>query len=213
MAMHPFWKGYLKLSQVACPVSMVPVVADRSILYFGNFANEEEGELAAQVIEAMIPRNLHTIDLRVFAPAAAAERLRTDAPIFLVPDDWVGMDGYQVIRDVMQGAGVVGISQMSLYQRCHPVVVEARESSIVIWPLRDYEATPELDEALPDMPSSSPDPRLKAKLDRLLADHLRRWSPEKTLTAVEGRLDPPAGGGGAEVIHLDEARRHRLLKV
>ena len=199
MPSHSFWKGYLKLSVVTCPVSMVLVITDGDLLRFQGFADEDADDLwAAHDMEALIPRSFHIIDLRIFAPAAITARLQVDAPFFLMPEDGIGVETYAIIRDTLRATGLVAISRLVLHQRSHAVVVEPRDTGIALWPLKDIDVAAQ-DDFLTGLPASLPDPQLKARLDQLIADRLRRWSPERLAPGASGRM-----------IDLASARHHAL---
>lgn len=217
--MSSLWKGYLKLSVVTCPVSMAPLTTESDVLRFQGFGGQTDDILAAEDIESLVPRSFHTIDIRIFAPAAVTSCMWFEAPYFLMPDDRIGIEAYGVIRDAMRAAGMVGLSWLTLCHRSHPVVIEPRESGVALWPLNEIDETCG-DAGFENLPNSDPDPDFKATLDRLITERIRRWSPEQVTQPIRERLFDLASArkkaqrrprhrdpnGTAEVIILDTGR-------
>jgi DNA end-binding protein Ku len=219
--MSSLWTGYLKLSVVTCPVSMAPMPAENDILRFQGFGRQAEEILADQEVEALFPRSFHTIDIRIFAPAEVTACMWFEAPYFLMPDDLIGMEAYAVIRDVMRSADMVGLSWLTLCDRRHPVVIEPRETGVALWSLNEIDESCEAN-GLGILSESRPDPAFRAVLDQLIAERIRRWSPEQVTSPVRERLfdlagarkktqrrprSAPSPSSSAEVIILGEVSR------
>lgn len=219
--MTALWKGYLKLSVVTCPVSMTPMTTESDILRFQGFGGALDDALAEENIDQLVPRSFHTIDIRIFAPAAVTSCMWFEAPYFLMPDDRVGMEAYAVIRDAMRAAGMVGLSWLTSGARSHAVVIEPRETGVALWPLNEIDETCD-ESGFGNLPTSRPDPDFKAVMDKLIAERIRRWSPEQVTPPIRERLfdlasarkkaqqrprRPPAKSSGAEVIIFDAGHK------
>ncbi len=168
MAPRSFWKGYLKLSLVTCPVAMTPAVTQAERVRFhtinartgnrirsqyvdgvtgkpvdedeevkgfevadGKYVMLEEDELDAVALETT-----HTIEIAKFVPKDDIDTIWLDSAHYLVPDGEVGEEAFAVIREAMAETGMVGISRLVLYRRERAVMLEPRDSGIILWSLR-----------------------------------------------------------------------------
>jgi hypothetical protein len=53
MAPHPYWKGYLKLSLVTCPVSMSPATSESDKVRFHTLNRETGNRVVSQYVDAI----------------------------------------------------------------------------------------------------------------------------------------------------------------
>lgn len=91
----------------------------------------EEDELASVALEST-----RTIDIDSFVPADSIGWIWLDRPHFLAPADKVGEEAFAVIRAAMAATKTVGIARLVLYRRERAVMLEPRDSGIVLWTLR-----------------------------------------------------------------------------
>jgi DNA end-binding protein Ku len=168
MPPRSFWKGYLKLSLVTCPVAMTPAVTQAERVSFhtinaktGNrirsqyidsvtgddVANEDEVKgyevadskyvmLEDDELDAVALETTHTIDIEKFVPKDDIDSIWLENAHYLTPDGEVGEEAFNVIREAMAETGMVGISRLVLYRRERAVMLEPRESGIILWSLR-----------------------------------------------------------------------------
>src|SRR5690348_6839287 len=53
MAQRSFWKGYLKLSLVTCPVAMVPAVSENEKIRFHTLNRETRNRVVSQYVDSV----------------------------------------------------------------------------------------------------------------------------------------------------------------
>ena len=77
MAPRPYWKGYLKLSLVNCPVSMTPAISESGKVRFHTLSRTTGNRLASQYTDAVTGKPVEEEDeARGYEP----ERGRLRAP-------------------------------------------------------------------------------------------------------------------------------------
>jgi DNA end-binding protein Ku len=168
MPPRSFWKGYLKLSLVTCPVAMTPAVTQAERVRFhtlnartghrirSQYVDSVSGDeveqddevkgyevadgkyvmLEDEELDAVALETTHTIDIEKFVPKDDMDTIWLDTAHYLVPDGEVGEEAFAVIREAMAETGMVGISRLVLYRRERAVMLEPRDSGIILWSLR-----------------------------------------------------------------------------
>jgi DNA end-binding protein Ku len=168
MAPRSFWKGYLKLSLVTCPVAMTPAVTQAERVRFHTINAETGNRIRSQYIDsvtgdevdeedevkgyevgdskyvmleedeldAVALETTHTIEIEKFVPKDDIDTIWLENAHYLVPDGEVGEEAFAVIREAMAETGMVGISRLVLYRRERAVMLEPRDSGIILWSLR-----------------------------------------------------------------------------
>lgn len=213
---RPFWKGYLKLSLVTCPVTLTPATTGADKLRFhtrdretghrvesryvdadtGKPVNDlahayAVGEDASVILEdedldAVALDTTRTLDIETFVPRADIEPVWLDRPHFLAPDDPVGEEAFAVIREAMAVTAMAGISRLVLYRRERAVLLEPRDRGIVAWTLRFG------DEVRPPpfegLATPKPAGKPLAMIKSLIAERTRPWSLDLLRDPVQDRL-------------------------
>src|SRR5450432_3000466 len=141
---RPYWKGYLKLSLVSCPIALYTPTSSSEKVAFRQI-NKKTGNRLRQVdedtgdvvesadkgkgyevekgiylrvedeeIEAIAIESNHTIDIDRFVPKAQIDERYVDSPYCLVPNDKAGLDAFAVIRDAMRDKGMVASVEPSV---------------------------------------------------------------------------------------------------
>src|SRR6266496_3055277 len=109
---RPYWKDYLKLALVSCPIALHAAcsTAERIALRQINKATGhrlrqqlivEDAELDAIEIEST-----HTIEIDSFVPRAQIDPRFFDTPYYVTPSEPVGQEAFAVIREAMRGKGI-----------------------------------------------------------------------------------------------------------
>ena len=62
MAPRSFWKGYLKLSLVTCPVAMVPAVTERERVRFHTLNRETGNRVQSAYVDAVTGKRVRPED-------------------------------------------------------------------------------------------------------------------------------------------------------
>ncbi|WP_029005460.1 Ku protein [Azorhizobium doebereinerae] len=222
MAPRAFWKGYLKLSLVTCPVAMQPAVSGAEKVRFhtlnaatghrvrsryvdpdgdpvdeddlvlgyeqaeGSHVTFEDGELEAVALEST-----RTIDIETFVPARDIAWIWYDQPHFLMPDDKVGEEAFEVIRAAMARTATVGISRLVLYRRERAVMLVPQPKGMMLWTLRygDEVRTSESVFGTPEVEKKdSEDAGLRKMLSGLIAARTKPWSADMVADPVQAGL-------------------------
>jgi DNA end-binding protein Ku len=75
-------------------------------------------------IEALQVESKHTVEIDSFVPAAQIDKRYYDSPYYIAPNDSVGVEAFAVIRDAMEGKGVVALGRIVLNKRERVIALE-----------------------------------------------------------------------------------------
>lgn len=138
-------------------------------------------------IEAVGLESTRTIDIDTFVPRDSIDWIWYDKPHFLTPEDKVGTEAFCVIRDAMEANKVVGIARLVLYRREHAVLLEPRESGIILWTLRyGGEVRNRPEDALET--DTKADAKMLPLMKELVQERTRQWSPSMVKDPIQKRL-------------------------
>lgn len=218
MAPGPFWKGYLKLSLVNCPVVMAPATTQAEKVRFhtmnaatghrvvsrsvdsvtGKPVRDEvkgypQGEdgfvlLEDDEIASVALDSTRTIDIDSFVPADSIGWIWYDTPHYLTPADRVGEEAFAVIRAAMTDTGTVGIARLVLYRRERAVMLRPCGKGIVVWTLRYGDEVRPAGDYFGNIADGKSDPKLMTLIKRLIDDRKKPWSPDMASDPVQERL-------------------------
>lgn len=220
MAPRPFWKGYLKLSLVTCPVSMMPATTDSERIRFHTLNSETGNRVQSRYVDAVtgdvveeddevkgFPRgddeyvmledgeldsvalaSTRTIDIETFVPRDSIAWIWQDKPHFLIPGSGVGEEAFAVIREAMRTTKTAGVARLVLYRRERAVMLEPRESGIVLWTLRYGDEVRAPGGAFEAAEDEAPDKDARALVERLIEKRTRDWDPSLVQDPVQDRL-------------------------
>jgi DNA end-binding protein Ku len=121
MAPRAYWKGYLKLSLVSCPVALFPATSEREKISFHQL-NKNTGN--------------RTIEIDEFVPRKEIDELYQNNPYYIVPDGEVGEQAFAVIREAIRQEGMVAIGKVVFTSREHIIALEARGKGMMGMTLR-----------------------------------------------------------------------------
>jgi DNA end-binding protein Ku len=121
---RPYWKGYLKLALVSCPIALHAACSTAERIAFrlrqqlideetrepvapqdkgrgyevakGQYLMVEDAELEAIEIEST-----HTIEIDSFVPRSQIDRRFFDTPYYVTPSEAVGQEAFAVIREAI----------------------------------------------------------------------------------------------------------------
>ena len=208
MAPRNFWKGYLKLSLVTCPVTMGPARTAGETLRFHTVNRETGNRVESQYIDSetgkpvaeedqakgyqveddrfviLEDEELEAVGLEstrtTTSSASFPERtlVGLDRPHLLKPADKVGEEAYAVIREAMAATGSAAVSRLVLYRREHAVALMPRGRGIVLWTLRYGDEVRPADDCFPKA----------AKAESKLTDAARDRADRRPHRSVERKL-------------------------
>ncbi|MFV3131570.1 Ku protein [Niveispirillum sp. KHB5.9] len=171
-----FWKGYLKLSMVDCPVALVAVNGKDHAQRAADDVGLKDGE----------PEEASDIDIDLFAPRDLIDWIWLDTPYFLVPGDHDGEDAFAIIREAMKASDAVGIARLRLNGRERAVMLDPRGKAILFWTLRDGDAVHDAAGHF-KQPDTSPPETTTGRLLESLVRRDRHPVPDKLLSMIERR--------------------------
>src|SRR5580704_13621692 len=157
MAPRAYWKGYLKLSLVSCPIALYPATSEREKISFHQL-NKETGnriryrkvdaetgddveqadinkgeyiELDPDELEAVALESKRTIEIDEFVPKSDIDEIYMRDPYFIVPDGEVGQQAFAVIREAIRKEGMVALGKVVFTSREHIIALEARDKGLM----------------------------------------------------------------------------------
>jgi DNA end-binding protein Ku len=154
MAPRAYWKGYLKLSLVSCPIALYPATSEReetgnriryrkvdaetgddveqADIIKGFEVNKGEYiELDPDELEAVALESKRTIEIDEFVPKSDIDEIYMRDPYFIVPDGEVGQQAFAVIREAIRKEGMVALGKVVFTSREHIIALEAREKGMM----------------------------------------------------------------------------------
>jgi DNA end-binding protein Ku len=117
--MRPYWKGYLKLALVSCPIALHAACSTAERIAFRQI-NKATGNRLRQQLQST-----HTIEIDSFVPHAQIDQRFFDTPYYVTPSEPVGQEAFAVIREAMRGKGMVGLGRLVLSKRERVIALEA----------------------------------------------------------------------------------------
>lgn len=218
MPVRPYWKGYLKLSLVTCPVQMMPATTESEKVRFHTLNRDtqnrvvsryvdvvtgkevedeakgyERGEndyiiLEDEELESVALESTKTIDIDVFSPRDSIEWIWLDTPYYLSPNDPVGQEAFSVIRDAMAAENMVGISRLVISRRERAVMLEPRDKGIVLWTLRYGDEVRDQDAYFGEIGNTRADAKMMPLVQQLIKKQTRHWSSSLVADPVQDKL-------------------------
>ena len=190
MAPRAYWKGFLRLSLVSCPIQLFPATSEREKVSLNQInaetgnriryrkVDEHSGEEVEQqnIVKAYQVEKGQYIEISDEELEAVAleskktieiDELYFMRPYYIVPDGDVGQEAFAVIRESIAKMDKVAIGRVVLTTREHVIAMEPRGKGLMGTLLRyPYEVRDEK-EYFDDIPN------IKVKKDMLdLAQHI-----------------------------------------
>jgi DNA end-binding protein Ku len=199
MAPRAYWKGYLKLSLVSCPIALFPATSEREKISFHQLNKNTGHRIKYRKVDAESGDEVESADIikgyevgkdeyielepeELEAVAIESKRVKIDelylnSPYYIAPDGEVGQQAFAVIREAIRKEGMVAIGKVVFTSREHIIALEARGKGLLGVTLRyPYEVRKE-EEYFDDIPDE------KIPKDMLdLASHI--------VKTKEGHFDP-----------------------
>jgi DNA end-binding protein Ku len=220
MAPRSFWKGYLKLSLVTCPVAMVPATSETEKVRFHTLNRETGNRVVARYVDSVTrkpvdeddeargyPRgeddyvlleddeienvaleSTRTIDIETFVPTDEVGWIWYDKAHYLTPDDKVGEEAFAVIREAMVANKVVGISRLVMYRRERAVLLEPRDSGIVLWTLRYGDEVRDANDYFAGLDEEKTEASQLTLMKKYIKARTRKWDASLAEDPVQDRL-------------------------
>lgn len=139
-------------------------------------------------IDAVGLYSTRTIDIDSFVPRASIDWIWLDKPHYLTPNAEVSEEAFGVIRDAMQATDTVGISRLVMYNRERAVMIEPRDSGIVLWTLRYGDEVRPEDSYFSGVKTSKVDGEQMKLAVSLIEKQTETWDPSMTTDPVQAKL-------------------------
>src|SRR6516225_5960568 len=103
--MRPYWKGYLKLALVSCPIALHAACSSAERIALRQINKATGNRLRQQLIdedaelEAIEIESTHTIEIDRFVSRSAIDQRFFDSPYYVMPSAPVGQEAFAVIRE------------------------------------------------------------------------------------------------------------------
>src|SRR5258707_14629442 len=160
VAPRAYWKGYLKLSLVSCPVALFPASSEREKISFNQINKKTgnriryrkvdaetgdevdssdivkgyevgKGEYVEIELEGIAIESKRTIEIDEFVPKKEIDELYLNSPYYIVPDGEVGQQAFAVIREAIRKEGMVALARVVFTSREHVMAVEPRGKGLL----------------------------------------------------------------------------------
>src|SRR6516225_9607345 len=160
------WNGFLRLSLVSCPVSLVPATTEAKRVRFNQLNSKTGNRIQQQLIDsktgevvdrgeivkgyeydrgryvtddelkALQIESSKIIDLDRFVDRDEVDPVYFDKPYYVYPDGQLAADTFRVISEAMGHKNKVGMGRVTMSSREHLVLVEPRDGGLVMTTIR-----------------------------------------------------------------------------
>jgi DNA end-binding protein Ku len=207
-----YWKGYLRLSLVTCPIELFAATTQSEKTHFHQINTQTGHRLRQQMVAEETGRvvdtehkgrgyelskgkyveidedELKAIDIDGFVARADIDKRYLDKPYYITPDGKTGAEAFVVIRDAMQDEERVALARIVMAHREHMIMLEPLGKGLLGTTLRfDYEVRSENDYF-----SHILSPRISKDMVSLavhiLQDKATKFDPGKFKDEYEGAL-------------------------
>jgi DNA end-binding protein Ku len=155
-----------------------------------GFARSEDAYVLLEddELEAVALESTRTIDIEMFVTRDSIGWLWLDKAHYLLPGDKVGEEAFAVIREAMAATKTVGIARLVLARRERAVMLEPRDSGIVVWSLRYGDEVRDESDYFDDIPQDKPSAKLMTLVRSLIKARTKPWDAKMLKDPVQDRL-------------------------
>src|SRR5215468_5913824 len=133
VAPRAYWKGYLKLSLVSCPVALFPASSEREKISFNQINKKTGNRIRYRKVDADTGDEVDSADIIKGYEVGKGQyiefqpdELYLNSPYYLAPDGEVGQQAFAVIREAIRKEGMVALGRVVFTSREHAIALEAR---------------------------------------------------------------------------------------
>src|SRR5215831_12125977 len=154
VAPRAYWKGYLKLSLVSCPVALFPASSEREKISFNQINKKTGNRIRYRKVDAetgdevdsseiikgyevgkgqyieIEPEELEAIAIES-KRTIEIDELYLNSPYYLAPDGEVGQQAFAVIREAIREEGMVALGRVVFTSREHVIALEPRGKGLL----------------------------------------------------------------------------------
>jgi DNA end-binding protein Ku len=164
MAPRAYWKGYLKLSLVSCPIALYPAASSSERVSFNRINKKTGHRLKQQLVDAETGEPVDKEDIGRGYEIGKGQYLQVeddeiekiqiesthtvdinsfvprteidDRFLDIAPTDQVGQEAFAVIRETIREKGMVALARIVLTRREHVIMLEAFDKGLLGTTLR-----------------------------------------------------------------------------
>src|SRR5580658_9222864 len=192
MAGRAYWKGYLKLSLVSCPVKLFSATsANAGKISFNmlhkDTLNRVQQKYHDQELEEVEIESSKTIDIDGFVDAGDIDPIYLDSTYYLAPDGPIAEETFAVILEAMRHAKKVAVARIVLAGRERLVEIEPITDGFRLMTLRSAKEIREPATALDKLNVKVPPDMLKMA-EMIISQKEMTFEPEAFEDRYEGAL-------------------------
>jgi DNA end-binding protein Ku len=201
MAPRAYWKGYLKLSLVSCPIALYPATSSSERVSFNRINKKTGNRLKQQQVDAETGEpvekdeiekirieSTHTIEIDSFVPRSEIDDRYLDSPYYVAPTDQVGQEAFAVIRDAIREKGMVALGRVVVSRREYVVMLEAFDKGLLASTLRYAYEVREPVAYFEDIPDLKLPAEMKQLAAHILDTKASHFDPSKFVDHYETAL-------------------------
>jgi DNA end-binding protein Ku len=212
-----FWKGYLKLSLVSCPIALYPGTSATERVSFRQINKKTGNRLRQQLVDevtrepveaeekgrgyeyaknvyipvdddeldALAVESTHTIEIDSFVPRQQIDQRYLDCPYFITPNGPVGHEAFAVIREAMQGKGLVALGRVILSKRERVIMLEPSDKGLIGTTLRYPYEVRDAKDHFDDIPEVALEPEMLKLAEHILTSKRTDFDPSQFVDRYE----------------------------
>ncbi|WYK03805.1 Ku protein [Cereibacter sphaeroides f. sp. denitrificans] len=192
MAPRSYWKGYLKLSLVTCPVTLMPATSEAERVRFRTLNGKTGHPVVSRYLDAETGDVVDDEDQVKGYPRSETEHVileeeELDA-VALEPADPIGEEAFAVIREAMRATDRSGVARLVLGGRERAVLLMPRGEGIILWTLRYGDEVRPEEAYFGDIAAGKPEAKALTLVKRLIEERTRTWEPGMVEDPVQENL-------------------------
>src|SRR5271165_2093615 len=206
---RPYWKGYLKLALVSCPIALYTASSSSERVAFRQLNKKTGNRLRQQLVDDVTREPVeaadkgrgyeyaknsyllievesnHIIEIDSFVPRSQIDERFLDSPYYIGPNDPVGQEAFAVIREAMRGKEMVALGRVVLAKRERVIMLQPWEKGLLGTTLRyPYEVRDSKDYFY-DIPDVKIAPDMLTLAEHILKSKETTFDPSKFVDRYE----------------------------
>ena len=204
--MRPYWKGYLKLALVSCPIALHVACSSAERIALrqinkatGNRLRQQlidevtrepvapeqkvrgyevaNGKYLSAELEAIEIESTHTVEIDSFVPHSEIDQRFFDTPYYVMPSEPVGQETFSVIREAMRGKGMVALGRLVLSKRERVIALEPYDKGLLGTTLRYPYEVRKAEDYFCDLPNLAIAPDMLKLAEHILDSKAAEFDP------------------------------------
>jgi len=204
--MRPYWKGYLKLALVSCPIALHVACSSAERIALrqinkatGNRLRQQlidevtrepvapeqkvrgyevaNGKYLSAELEAIEIESTHTVEIDSFVPRSQIDQRFFDSPYYVLPSEPVGQEAFAVIREAMRGKGMVALGRLVLSKRERVIALEPYDKGLLGTTLRYPYEVRKVEDYFCDLPDVTIAPDMLRLAEHILDSKASEFDP------------------------------------